>query len=190
MGYLDGEISKDYRELMNNPLSSQVLHGPAVAPIFGNLLNAVTWNGIQLSLNITYRFGYFIRKPALNYETLFQTGEGTDDYLKRWKHPGDEQTTDVPSMIYPANWRRDGFYRLSAVTVEPVDHIRLDDIRLSYTLNGRTSAKLPFRRATLFAYTNNLNFLIWKKSGDLTDPEYPSGLLPPFSMALGLRVEI
>src|SRR3546814_9158664 len=33
MGYLDGAISKDYRELMNNHLSSQVLHGPAVEPI-------------------------------------------------------------------------------------------------------------------------------------------------------------
>lgn len=180
-GYVDGHVSKDYEALTQRPISEQVIHGSALPSVAGNLLNTFTWKGISLSANITYKLGYYFRRSTIAYGSLFASGTGHSDYLKRWRQPGDEQFTNVPSMIYPnPSFLRDNFYTNSDITVEKGDHIRLEDIRLSYR----------YRNYQVYAYMSNLNALIWKANKAGLDPDAPSGLRPPRTIAFGVKVDI
>jgi TonB-linked SusC/RagA family outer membrane protein len=180
-GYIDGHVSSDYNALTQTPIKDQVIHGPALPPVYGNLLNTFTWKGISLSANITYKLGYYFRRSTISYVSLFSSGTGHSDYLKRWRQPGDEKFTNVPSMIYPnPSSMRDYFYTNSEITVEKGDHIRLEDIRLSYR----------YRNYQVYAYMSNMNALIWKANKAGLDPDAPSGLRPPRIIALGVKVDI
>jgi TonB-linked SusC/RagA family outer membrane protein len=180
-GYIDGHPSKDYAALIQRPISEQVIHGPALPPVAGNLLNTFAWKGITFSANITYKLGYYFRRNTISYGSLYASGNGHSDYLKRWRQPGDEKFTNVPSMVYPnPTFLRDVFYTNSDITVEKGDHIRLEDIRLSYR----------YRNYLVYAYMSNLNALIWKANKAGLDPDVPSGLRPPRTIALGVKVDI
>lgn len=180
-GYVDGHISKDYAALLKRPITEQVIHGPAIPPVFGNVLNTFAWKGITLSANITYKLGYYFRRSSISYGSLYSFGTGHSDYLKRWRQPGDERVTSVPSMIYPnPTFDRDEFYTNSDITVEKGDHIRLADIRLSYRI----------KNFQVYTYMSNLNVLIWKANKAGLDPDAPSGLRPVRTIALGVKVDI
>jgi TonB-linked outer membrane protein, SusC/RagA family len=180
-GYIDGHISKDYAALTQAPISEQVTHGPALPPVSGNLLNTFSWKGISLSANITYKLGYYFRRSTIAYGSLYASGTGHSDYLKRWQQPGDEKFTNVPSMIYPnPSFNRDKFYTYSEITVEKGDHIRLEDVRLSYR----------YGNYQVYAYMSNLNALIWKANKAGLDPDVPNGLRPPRTIALGVKMDI
>jgi len=52
-----------------------------------------------MSVNITYRLGYYFRKPVLSYYSLFYlSGRAMLNYSQRWQQPGDEKITNVPAI--------------------------------------------------------------------------------------------
>ncbi len=109
------------------------------------------------------------------------------DFNKRWKKPGDEKHTDVPSMIYPEDPNRDYFYNYSQVLVNKGDNIRFQDISFSYALDKHKISRLPFSRAQLYIYINNLG-IIWRANKYGIDPDYPDGGIPaPRTFAVGLK---
>ena len=57
--------------------------------------------------------------------------------------------------------------------MEKGDHIRLEDVNLSYTLNKKTQPWLPFKELRLFANARNLGIL-WQASNTGLDPDYPN----------------
>ncbi len=59
------------------------------------------------------------------------------DYLDRWQKPGDETNTYVPSIVFPphSDANRSQFYQYSSSLIEKGDHIRLQDINLTYSIN-------------------------------------------------------
>ncbi|HVW62182.1 MAG TPA: hypothetical protein VHC48_19160, partial [Puia sp.] len=102
---------------------------------------------------------------------LFNTWVGNGDYARRWQHPGDEHTTYVPSVGYPGSDARDFFYLNSSVLVERADHIRLEDIQLSYDLSRDRYPWLPFGNVRLYSYVANAGIL-WRANKSGIDPYY------------------
>lgn len=188
-GYLEGTHSVNYQELVNLPLENQVVHASALPLHFGNFLNTFRWKGLDASVNITYRLGHYFRRNSISYTALIERGMTHTDYLKRWEKPGDEAHTAIPSFAYPANALRDQFFQNSDVTVEKADHIRLEDIRLGYSINNLPA--VPFiRSVNLFALVNNLNLLIWKANKSGIDPAFPTGLTVPMTFSAGLTINM
>jgi hypothetical protein len=187
MGYVNGQVSKDYAAISRNPVEQQVVHGSALAPFFGSLRNTLEWKGFSLALTITYQMGHYFRRPSLNYSSLFQSGSGYSEFEKRWIKTGDELYTNVPSMIYPANAMRDNFYNQSEINVEKADHIRLEDIFLSYDIKP-SNRKFLFSSAQLYFYTNRLNLLLWKANHAGLDPEIIYGIKPSVTLAGGIKL--
>tara|TARA_R110002012_G_scaffold208433_1_gene378499 strand:+ start:1264 stop:4446 length:3183 start_codon:yes stop_codon:yes gene_type:complete len=188
MGMLDGQPSEDYRELINSAdLESVIYHGPARPTSFGAIRNDFACKGFSLSVNISYRFGYFFRRESVQYDPILQGRGGHSDYALRWKNPGDEQITQIPSMPSARNSFRDQFYRNSSLLVEKGDHIRLQDIRLGYQV-GKSQAFLSgIRNAEVFLYANNLG-MIWKATESGLDPDF--GFSGPLrSIAAGLQFD-
>lgn len=186
LGIMDGGISDDYQRLLASDPETLHFHGSAVPQIFGSLGHEISIGRLSLSAMVMYKFDYYFRNSTINYRNLFANMIGHPDYSKRWRSPGDEQTTYVPSMIYPANTNRDAFFNGSQPLVERGDHIRLQNVNIRY--NGRLDrSKL---RYSIFINTDNVG-LLWIRNGRNLDPDYPTGGLPlARNYSLGLQLSL
>lgn len=188
-GYIGGKPSTDYFSIIYvapKSVDSLTYSGPASPKFFGFIGNEFTWKGLALTVNIAYKLGYYFRRSTINYNALFNQGIGHSDFSKRWQKPGDENITNIPSMIYPNNSQRDFFYASSTATVSKADNIRLQFINLSYSFDGGLIKRCPFRLIEL--YTNAANVgIIWKAYNGKIDPDYPTTIKPSTSFTIGIR---
>lgn len=187
LGYLDGKISNEYDKILLSNMDI-IYNGPARPTIFGALRNTITYKKVTLSLNISYKMGYYFRRSGLSYGSLFHYWNGHKELTSRWQQSGDEKRTDVPSMIYPINASRDRFYQYSEALVEKGDHIRLQDLRIGYSLNSSFVKKVGIADVQLYLYANNLG-VIWKANSAGIDPDFVVGYPAPRSVAIGCKVE-
>lgn len=191
---LNGSISKEYSAISssNNP-KELVYNGTSTPKIYGSLMNTISWNLLELSFNIVYKFNYVFRRNSLSNYTLYSNPNGAEffqqsDYELRWQNPGDELNTSVPSLMYPASSVRDAIYSRSSILIEKADHIRLQDIRLNYSLSKTKLKSLPFSNLNFYAYTSNLG-IIWKATKYKIDPDYPTGLPMPKVFSIGVKAD-
>lgn len=185
-GVLNGEVSKDYLSITRDAtFENLIYHGTARPNVFGALRNDFSYKGFSLSVNLNYRLGYYYRRESIIYSNNRGLG-GHGDYALRWQNPGDELTTNVPSIPNSTNTNRDNIYRFSEALVKRGDHIRLQDIRVAYKFDRSQWQNLPFRSAEVYFYANNLGIL-WKASDDPIDPDFRF-MRPLKSLAAGLRI--
>lgn len=187
VGIFSGEPSKDYLKITEeSTLDDLVFHGSALPEYYGAFRNTFDWRSFSFSANIMYRAGYFFRRETIDYTTLLRVNTlvGHGDYNERWQQPGDEQYTNVPSMDYPVDSRRNKFYRESEATVERGDHIRLQDVSIAYTFN-RGGTKRFFKNLRATFYARNLG-IIWRSNKYGLDPDV-RGVPLAKSCSLGLN---
>jgi TonB-linked SusC/RagA family outer membrane protein len=189
-GYIDGKVSKDYNQIVNgNDETAVVYNGPARPTIFGALRNTFSYKRMTLSVNLAYKLRYYFRRPSIGYSNLFNSWTGGhQDYLSRWQQPGDELHTNVPSMNYPEEFNRDNFYQSSSILVEKGDHIRLQDLRLSYSLHSPFLNRTGIKDAQVYFYANNIG-VVWRANNVGLDPDYVMGYPAPRTFSLGFKAE-
>lgn len=195
-GWLYGQLSTDYTGITGyravngyQDLESMIrFDGPGLPKYYGSFMNTISFKGIALTINLTYRLGYYFRYSGLNYTNLLEQGAyaGSGDYKNRWQQPGDEQRTDVPSFLYPLVGNRDDFYTNSSATVLSADHIRLQFINLSYDLPLKKYSKNRFTNVQMHLNANNMR-PIWKANNKGIDPDYGMNTPAPGSWTIGLR---
>ncbi len=190
IGISNGQPSKNYSSLVQ-PASFDDLsiQGTARPPYTVGFRNNFSYDRIGLSFNLAAKWGYYFRRSSLNYNSLASSWIMNSEYSQRWQKPGDELVTNVPSSIYPLDTNRDKFYNYSEATVEKGDNIRLQDIRLSYDLSPKKSAKSKIQEMQLFIYMNNIG-VIWKANSKGIDPDYGNGtgFPAPTSTSVGFKV--
>lgn len=186
LGYLDGEPSSDYGAIFSQVTEDDVrFHGPSRPTIFGALTNNFEWKNFSLSVNVSYRMGYYYRRQTVSYSEVLAGRISHSDFSKRWQNPGDELITDVASMPSSNNNNRNRMILSGSNLVEPGDHIRLQDIRFSYSLGKNTVAALPFSGLEVYTFWDNVG-MIWKASNDPLDPDFRV-MKPLRSFAVGLK---
>lgn len=191
-GLLDGEASSDYpaifRSASMNPMGNETITyiGSAKPTHFGNLINTFSYRDFDLSVNLSYKGGYYFNKPTTSYYTLFQGGIAYPDFEQRWQKPGDEKVTNVPAMNYPVSTDADAFYARTSINVLKGDHLRLEYINLSWRkLYKFMTREVNFR---LFANASNLG-MIWCANKEKIDPEFAYRLRPSKQFSLGIQLE-
>lgn len=182
-GYLNGLISEDYVAISNADVKELDNRGSISPHYFGSFRNTFTWKNIALSANILYKFGYVFGRNGLNYSALSGGGSSTADYSKRWEKPGDEAWTNIPAAVYPTDFNASSFYLSSAALVEPGDHIRLQDINISYAIPGKMNL---FKSLKLYANMNNIGIL-WRKNKLRLDPDAGNFAPAPRTFAFGFN---
>lgn len=190
-GQMPGQMTENYNAILFSPdLSNLIYKGPVNPTYFGSWRNNLFWHQWGLSCNIIYKLGYVFRRNSINYTTLFNgTSQGHPDYDRRWKNPGDELHTNVPSLPIPnlsTIQPRDNFYQYSEVLVENGDLVRLQDVQLTYDLHRTERLKLPMEELRLYLYANNLGIL-WKANHEGIDPDFISAMPNPRTVALGVK---
>lgn len=193
-GYLNGNIvtldnsqagSDALNAIQNQPLSSLHYFGSLIPVYYGSFRNTFSYGSFSLSANLLYKLGYWFRRPLtslVQYSNLYTTGnlQGAE-YANRWQKPGDEAFTNVPAAIYPGSTGRDDFYRYSDINVLKGDHVRLQEVNLSYTLNKKNWV---LKNPRIYANVSNLG-VIWRANKQGLDPDvfdYPL----PRTYSLGL----
>lgn len=185
-GYLNGEVSTDYATLSNSADVNTVQYEGSSRPTqFGSFRNSIAYKNLIVSVNVTYKLGYFFRRPALSYSTMASSYLGNSEFNNRWINSGDEFTTNVPSFSYPFNANRETFYQYASINIEKGDHFRLQDVQVKYDF--KLSSTNLFRSFGVYAYINNLG-IIWKQTKETIDPDFiRNDYISPRTYAIGLK---
>jgi TonB-linked SusC/RagA family outer membrane protein len=189
--YLNNQITKDYQAVnATAKISDLIYNGPAQPPYFGSYRNTFSYADFSIGFNITYKFGYYFRRPSIDYAALFINWKGHVDYQKRWQVKGDENITQIPSMPNIGTTAlRDYTYTNSSILIEKGDHIRLQDVNFSYAFNKKKYPWLPFQNLSLYGYVNNIG-MIWRANKAGIDPDYVFIPYPPSkTYAFGLKAQ-
>lgn len=176
LGFLNDEVSNNYTAISRDSIQNLIFHGSARPLYHGYFNHTLTYRGLTLFFNFTFRAGHYYKQPTIHYNNAFNTWRTHSDFSKRWQTPGDERFTTVPSMSYPGNNNRDNFYMYSEANVERGDVIRLQQLRLDYQWKLNTS---KINAVRLGINVNNLGVL-WKAAKGDRDPDYFS--IPPARM--------
>ena len=190
--YMNGEVTKDYGSVLSKlTLDDLNCNGSALPTHFGSLRNNLRLGDFTLGFNISYKFGYFFRRPSLSYSALFNTWIGHQEFSDRWMAPGDEKFTQVPSMPDAgASSSRDFVYTFADILVEKGDHIRFQDINCSYDLQRSKYRWLPFNKVSVYGYINNIG-IIWRANRHGLDPDYIFQSYPASqSYSLGINITL
>lgn len=190
--YIDSKQSTDYASYLTNFKPENLINaGVEVAPLTGSLRNSFSWKGMELSTLISFKTGYVFRrasmKPGAEYNVSTKAILHVD-YYNRWQKPGDEKYTNVPGATSTENTYAGSAYRESMALVTSGDHIRLQDINLSYTLSPKITKSLAVQQLRFYVYARNLG-IIWRANKYDIDPDYPYATYPaPKTLAFGLQI--
>ena len=186
-GYLNGEVSKNYAAILNGTTPEQLVYnGPSRPPVFGAVRNTLTYGPVSLSFNLSYKFGYYFRRSSVRYGSDYGLAGQQGDYARRWQKSGDELFTDIPSVPQAFQGGRDDLYTYSEALVEKGDHIRLQDMQLSYSPKGRPAGFLRGHPVQFYLYAANLG-LLWRANDAGLDPDAPNAPPAPRTIAGGIR---
>lgn len=171
-GYLNGQVSKEYSKIFGNFAEQNLVYSGTASPtVFGALRNDFTYKRFSASVNIVYKLGYYFRRPvmSLNESDALFSNYASAGFATRWKQPGDEKITNMPSLVYPADGNRSDFYQFSEAAVSKGDHVRLQDIRLGYSFEGCKMIKWA-KALEVYGYINNIGIL-WRSNKYGIDPD-------------------
>lgn len=170
----------DVVNLLNDaPVSEARYFGSGIPVYFGSFRNTFNYRSFSVSANFLYKLGYYaFRNDVVQYSTLFgEFGNNQPqgaEYAQRWKQSGDEKFTNVPSQVYnPGFDIRDNIYKNSDINVYKADHIRLQEINLSYAFQ---KPKWFIQNPRLYANISNIG-IIWRANKLGIDPDifdYPT----------------
>ncbi|RKR83332.1 TonB-linked SusC/RagA family outer membrane protein [Mucilaginibacter gracilis] len=190
--YLNGVPSKDYTAIATTATMNDLIYnGPAIPPYFGSVLNTISYKNFTVSANVIYKFGYYFHRSSISYSDLIYNWQGHQDFTERWQKPGDEQTTNVPSLSLSGDVNRDLAYSRSSILVEKGDNIRLQDLQVAYTLPRFKNINFPIKGLTVYGYANNLG-IIWRANKHGLDPDYfynYSAIKPVKNFSIGFRAQ-
>jgi TonB-linked SusC/RagA family outer membrane protein len=152
----------------------------------GGLSNNFTYKSFGLNLNAIFNLGHVMRRDVNNFYSTrlthgsasggFTTGNVHADFLDRWRQPGDELTTDIPSFVANPTIaaRRDiSYYTLADINVISASFVKMRDVTLTYSLPQQFIRKIHAEGITLRAQVSN--FMLWKANKDGIDPEFQDG---------------
>lgn len=187
----DGTITK----ALNAAMAEDVVFMGTSQPVLnGGFSNTLRYKRISLSANIVYNLGHVMRRPVNYYYTgrlnLDNYRYIQAEFTERWKNPGDEEFTDIPSYVSSSvsdSRRNVNYYASADMNVVSASFIKLRDITLSYNMPKSIITKLKADEITFRVQMSNI--MLWKANKNGIDPEFMSSLpVNQNTVTLGLRI--
>jgi TonB-linked SusC/RagA family outer membrane protein len=147
----------------------------------GGLSNTFNYKGLSVSFNAVFNFDGVMRRNFNTYYTGLLThqqgvfnGGLNAEFANRWKSPGDEAVTNIPSYVASASvnsTRRDvTYYQYADINVVSSAYVKFRDITVSYSLPPRIVKLLGVSNFRLRAQVSNI--MLWRGNKNGIDPEY------------------
>ncbi|WP_316818954.1 SusC/RagA family TonB-linked outer membrane protein [Pedobacter nyackensis] len=187
--YANGNLTTNYATFYNSLNKDNLVDaGLSVPTFFGSLRNDFSYKQITLSGLITWKSNYKFRRSSISSGAEFSLGTYNMDYFNRWQQPGDEAKTNVPARLDTAPQYAATLYNYSETLLTSGDHIRLQDIALSYTLTAKQLGIPAIQSVKLYANARNLG-IIWRANKYKIDPDYANAeYVAPKTYAFGIQV--
>lgn len=184
----DGTNGEPYIYLQNTTDVDHLVYEGPVDPIFtGGFYNRFSYKGFTLSALLTFAQGNAVRLQPTISSSYSDMNSMTKDMVNRWLFPGDENITNIPSIIdeftnsnnilrpngtttsarYPYN-----AYNYSDRRVARGDFIRLKNISITYQLPQHWISSLNLSSAQIALVGNNIALLYSDKRLNGADPEF------------------
>ncbi|MES2827371.1 MAG: SusC/RagA family TonB-linked outer membrane protein [Bacteroidota bacterium] len=151
-------------------------------PVYnGGFGNTFSYKGISLSANMIYSFGAVMRRDMNTFFTDRLTGSAGSftgninaEFADRWKVPGDESRTNIPSYVSSMGTsfsrRNLNYYQYADINVVSASYIKLRDITLSYQVPSKFLQAIKVESFNIFVQSGN--YMVWKANKFDIDPEY------------------
>jgi TonB-linked SusC/RagA family outer membrane protein len=186
----DGKISKERSVALPEDIAFMGTFQPVWS---GGFTNFFRYKGFGLTTNMVFNLGHVMRRDVSGFYYPYAAGRpvhgnvlgGSDnsgfvggqihpDFLNRWKKPGDELNTNIPSYIANSSLsesRRDlNYYSMGDLNVVSASFIKLRDITLSYSLPKNIVSLLRSDDITFRVQVSNI--MLWKANHYDIDPEF------------------
>lgn len=175
--YIDGLLSDKYATYINSiiPTSDLEVVGNSIPVRYASWIPTIQIGNFSLSAMISYKGGYVFRRNSMS--PIGETNANYHmDYFKRWQNPGDELITNVARKIEineidPELRAGSYVYTYTRDLITPADHIRLQDLNLSWKLPIPHSIAKKVNSIFLSAFGRNLG-IIWRKNNQGIDPDF------------------
>lgn len=152
--------------------------GPTDPKLTGGFYNTVSYKGFTFSSLFTFSAGNKIRLNPAFGTSYSDLNAMPNEFKDRWTLPGDEQKTNIPSILdveaaaalgatYPYNT-----YNYSSVRVADGGFIRLKQLSLSYALPNNILKHIGANNASISAVANNFWLIYSDKKLKGQDPEF------------------
>ncbi len=162
--------------------------GPTEPTFFGGFNNTFTYKNLDLDIGFSYRGGNKIRLDDI-YDVRLSDGSSrlyddfsslSGDLINRWSLPGDENITNIPSILTETvvqALRNDGLnpydlYNKSDLRVAKGDFVRLKNIRLNYRLPKSLIDKTWMKSGSISLSAHNLWLIYSDDKLNGVDPEF------------------
>ncbi|SMO72273.1 SusC/RagA family TonB-linked outer membrane protein [Solitalea koreensis] len=149
----------------------------------GGFTNVFDYKGFSLALNMIYNLGHVMRKDVnfnyvntrlIPFDGSFTLGNINEEFARRWKVPGDEAFTNVPSYVTSnainSSRRNTDYYTRADINVLDASYVKLRDASLAYSLPKSVLSKLKVSNLTLRTQLSNV--MLWKANKAGIDPEF------------------
>lgn len=155
------------------PVMESLVYNGSTRPLYtGGWSNEFRYKGFQLSIYTVFNWGQVARKEMPEMNSLTWVSSYNNQIAQRWRKPGDELVTDIPTF---AGWTdlTNEYFALttrSSNSVINASYLRVRELSLSYAFRReQLNGKLPFSELRLVSQINNL--WLWKANKSGIDPE-------------------
>ncbi len=147
----------------------------------GSLGNVFTYKNFNFNVFVTYSFGNVVRlNPVFSgrYSDMMATPK---EFKNRWRVPGDEKITNIPTIVTTRQQRSYGgnklataynAYNYSTDRIAKGDFVRLKEISVAYNFPKSLISKFRLNSLSLKAQATNLFLLYADKKLNGQDPEF------------------
>lgn len=192
-----GEVSREVN-LQDVETKYLVYEGPVDPPVSGGFSNTFRYKNLSLNVLLTYQAGNKIRLNPVFRSTYSDLDAFPREFFDRWTLPGDENKTNVPSIIDAlTNYRMTGAYpynnyNYSSARVADGGFIRVKYIALSYLLPARMIRNIGINNLSLTASASNLWLLYSDSKLKGQDPEFfnAGGVAQPLQRQLVMSLKV
>ncbi|WP_158674131.1 SusC/RagA family TonB-linked outer membrane protein [Pedobacter sp. KBW01] len=153
----------------------------------GGFSNVFQYKSVSLSLNTIYNLGNVMRRDVNTVYTntrlvpgvgSLTSGNINSEFADRWKNPGDELLTNIPSYVNAgatSTGRRNvSYYTVSDINVLDASYIKLRDVTLAFSLPKSLLFRLKVAELTFRAQVSNI--VLWTANKSGIDPEFQNAL--------------
>jgi hypothetical protein len=173
--------------------------GPSLPTTTGSFGNMFYYKNFRLNVFVSYSFGNKIRLDPVFRYSYNDFMSMPKDFKNRWTLPGEENTTNIPSIATTLQVQQDSdlryaynAYNYSDVRVADGGFVRMKEISLTYDFPKEWISKLAIDRLSLKLQGTNLFLIYADKRLNGQDPEFfnSGGVASPMAKQFTLTLSI
>lgn len=174
----DGSVTKK----TGVSLPDDILFKGVYQPVWsGGLSNLFSYKAFSFNVNIIYNLGnVMFRDVNTTYigdvfirSQNFQAGNLNAEFASRWKQPGDENKTDIPSFVNNGATdarRYTNYYVFGDQNVVSASYAKIRDMTLAYQMPLNVIKRLKVEGLSFRLQMSNV--MLWKANSYGIDPEF------------------